>query len=305
MATPLVSVCMTTYNHEKYLAQAIEGVLAQQTSFGVELLLGEDCSTDSTPEICRAYAEKYPNCIRIISSEHNVGWRANYRRTIAAAQGKYIAMCDGDDLWSDAEKLEQQVKYMEENPSCGMCYTRSERVDEALGIRTIYPPQEGHEDLRSMLHLNTAENCTTVARKDLIEQYYAEIRPDLHPEWQTDDLPMWLWFAANSQIKFIDRITAVHRIVSGSVSHSRDYHKGIAFCDSLYNIMLWYNERYNAGERYTICRKAHREAMWSLSQNGTCSELWSRWKSDIRRTPHLLLSLDALKIIIKKRILKL
>ena len=186
-----------------------------------------------------------------------------------------------------------------------MCYTRSERVDEALGIRTIYPPQEGHEDLRSMLHLNTAENCTTVARKDLIEQYYAEIRPDMHPEWLTDDLPMWLWFAANSQIKFIDRITAGHRIVSGSVSHSRDYHKSIAFCDSLYNIMLWYNERYNAGERYAICRKAHREAMWSFSQNGTCSELWSRWKSDIRRTPRLLLSLDALKIIIKKRILKL
>ena len=84
METPLVSVCMTTYNHEAYLALAIESVLAQQTSFGVELVLGEDCSTDRTPEICRDYAEKYPDRIRLVTSPENVGWRRNYRRTFEA-----------------------------------------------------------------------------------------------------------------------------------------------------------------------------------------------------------------------------
>ncbi|MBQ7856441.1 MAG: glycosyltransferase [Alistipes sp.] len=306
MSAPLVSVCMTTYNHEEYLAQAIESVLAQQTSFGVELLLGEDCSTDTTPAICRAYAEQYPERVRIITSEHNVGWRENYRRTIASARGKYVAMCDGDDLWSDTDKLQVQTEWLEAHPECGMCYTRSERVDEAQGIRSIYPPQGGHEDFSSMLRLNTAENCTTVARKGLIEQYYTEVRPDLHPEWLTDDLPMWLWFAANSQIKFIDRITAVHRIVTGSVSHGRDLRKRIAFCDSLYEIMLWFNERYgNNKERYSILRRAHREAMWALAIEGSLRELCRRWWSDVHRTPRLLLCPDALKIVIKKRLLKL
>ena len=75
---------MTTYNHEAWLAQAIESVLAQRTSFGVELVVGEDCSTDRTAEICREYAAKIPDRIRLVTSPENVGWRANYRRTFEA-----------------------------------------------------------------------------------------------------------------------------------------------------------------------------------------------------------------------------
>ena len=73
MEMPLVSVCMTTYNHEPYIAEAIESVLAQQTSFGVELVVGEDCSTDRTAAICREYAAKYPDRIRLVTSPENVG----------------------------------------------------------------------------------------------------------------------------------------------------------------------------------------------------------------------------------------
>ena len=109
MEMPLVSVCMTTYNHEAYLAQAIESVLAQQTSFGVELVVGEDCSTDRTAAICREYAAKYPDRIRLVTSPENVGWRANYRRTFEACRGKYVAYCDGDDWWSDPRKLQMQA----------------------------------------------------------------------------------------------------------------------------------------------------------------------------------------------------
>ena len=88
METPLVSVCMTTYNHEPYIAEAIESVLAQQTSFGVELVGGEDCSTDRTAAICREYAAKYPDRIRLVTSPENVGWRANYLSTFEACSGK-------------------------------------------------------------------------------------------------------------------------------------------------------------------------------------------------------------------------
>ena len=119
--TPLVSVCMTAYNHEDYIAEAIESVLAQQTSFGMELVLGEDCSTDRTGPICREYAAKYPDRIRLVTSPGNVGMRANYRRTFDACRGKYVAYLDGDDWWTDPQKLELQVELMESDPGCGMC----------------------------------------------------------------------------------------------------------------------------------------------------------------------------------------
>ena len=87
-----LSVVMTTYNHERYIAEAIESVLRQQTTFGIEIVVGEDCSTDRTLNIVQSYATMYPEAIRIISSESNVGWRNNYRRTIEAARGRYIAL---------------------------------------------------------------------------------------------------------------------------------------------------------------------------------------------------------------------
>ena len=88
MQTPLVSVCMTTYNHAPYLREAIEGVLAQQTGFDVELVLGEDCSTDSTRAICEEYAARFPERVRLVCGVENMGWLANYLRTFEACRGR-------------------------------------------------------------------------------------------------------------------------------------------------------------------------------------------------------------------------
>ena len=134
METPLVSVCMTTYNHEAYLRQAVESILAQETSFDVELVLGDDCSADSTAAICREYAAKYPGRVRFVTGERNVGWRANYRRTFEACRGKYVAYCDGDDWWSDPRKLQMQADLLESDPSCGMCYTRASNYYQNTGL---------------------------------------------------------------------------------------------------------------------------------------------------------------------------
>ena len=123
MRTPLVSVCMTTYNHAPYLREAIESVLAQQTDFDVELVLGEDCSTDSTRAICEEYVARFPDRVRLVCGEENIGWRANYLRTFEACRGRYVAYCDGDDWWCDPRKLQRQVAWLEAHPDCGMCYT--------------------------------------------------------------------------------------------------------------------------------------------------------------------------------------
>lgn len=278
----MLSVIMTTYNHERYIAEAIESVLRQQTSFRVEIVIGEDCSTDRTLNIARDYQSMYPEGIRIVTSDENVGWRKNYRRTIAAAKGKYIALLDGDDYFTHRKKLQMQVELLEADTEAGMCYTRSERVDET-GNRTLYPEGECQTSFEAMLRRNPAENCTVVARRELVERYYDEIRPDLHPEWRTDDLPMWLWFAATGKYRTIDCPTAVHRVLRESVSHSPKYREKIAFVDSLADISIWYDKRYNASRlHHELTLAKHNTALWVLSFNGSIGEYLARWWRDVR-----------------------
>lgn len=124
MQEPLVSIVCITYNHESYLRKALDGFLMQETSFPVEIVLAEDCSSDGTRLICEEYAAKYPDRINYIWSEYNVGAVANERRAMAAARGKYIATCEGDDYWTDPLKLQHQVDFMEAHPECSVTWHR-------------------------------------------------------------------------------------------------------------------------------------------------------------------------------------
>ena len=90
-AEPVVSVIMMTYNHEPYIAQAIEGVITQQCDFPIELLIGEDCSTDRTRDICFEYQQRYPELIRLLIAETNVGMHKNMFRLLGRSKGRYIA----------------------------------------------------------------------------------------------------------------------------------------------------------------------------------------------------------------------
>lgn len=296
--TPLVSVCVTTYNHEHYIAQAIESVLGQRTTFAVEVVVGEDCSTDNTLAICRKYEEQYPDRVRVVASESNIGMHHNYRRTIEACRGKYIAMLDGDDWFSDMDKLQIQVEQLEKS-GAAMCYTRSERRGED-GSSVIYPEGALHTSFEDMLRLNTAENCTTVALKKRILEYYAEVEP-LTKGWLTDDLPMWLWFAATQTIVGIDRITAVHRMLTTSVSHSHKWNKQLDFCYSLDSIMLWFDERYNNRHlQKFLARRRQNRALWLLSYHGSVGKYLKLWWQTCRENPHLIFNIAPYGLFMKK-----
>ena len=123
---PLVSVLIITYNHSPYIADAIEGVICQKTGFPIELIIGEDCSTDNTRGIVLEYQRRYPQMIRVINSDRNVGMQRNYLRVHEAARGKYIAFCEGDDAWIDDRKLEKQVNVMRSEPDCSMVFHAAE-----------------------------------------------------------------------------------------------------------------------------------------------------------------------------------
>ncbi|WP_243349656.1 glycosyltransferase [Parabacteroides sp. FAFU027] len=122
---PIVSVCMITYNHEKYITQAIESIVSQKCNFPIELIIGEDCSTDDTRRICIEYQDKYPQIIRLLLPDSNLGVMGNFTETIMESKGKYIALCEGDDYWTDELKLQKQIDFLEANQIYVISYHNS------------------------------------------------------------------------------------------------------------------------------------------------------------------------------------
>ena len=132
--TPKVSVCMISYRHAAFIAQAIESVLAQQCDFEIELVIGDDCSPDGTGAICDEFARRDPR-VRLLPRDRNLGVMANFSRTLQACRGEYVAVCEGDDYWIDPLKLAKQVAFLDAHPatppprtrpaSCGMASRRA------------------------------------------------------------------------------------------------------------------------------------------------------------------------------------
>lgn len=299
--TPLVSVIVTTYNHEPYLANALEAILSQECDFGVEIIVGEDCSRDNTLGVCKSFADLYPDKISLITSTENVGWRRNYRRCVESAKGKYIAFCDGDDYWCDKSRLAEQVALMEQNRNVGLCYTLAERRDEKDDLLGYFPKGKGHTTLDTMLHDWCVENCTTLARRDLVLDYYATEKPENHPEWLTEDLPMWLYVVAHAKVAYIDKATAVHRVFPDSVSHSTSLAKRLAFCDSSSNIKLWFDERYNnSKQRRHLLRERMNTALWVYSHIGSVGDFVKRWWSEIKEDKMGVCNIIAYGLFVKK-----
>lgn len=118
-----VSVCITTYNLEKYIEQTLNSILSQRTSFDFEILVGDDCSTDGTREILLAYKERYPEKIKLHLQQKNVGVNKNDYDLIYLSKGEYIAWCDGDDYWIDQYKLEKQVHILDGNSQYSCVHT--------------------------------------------------------------------------------------------------------------------------------------------------------------------------------------
>lgn len=123
--TPLVSIVMIAYNLEKYIGEAIESVLMQKVNFHYELVIGEDCSTDNTLRIALQYQSENPDVIRILQREKNLGLTPNCVDTHNHCRGKYIALLDGDDYWTDKNKLQKQVDFMETHPEYAGCAHQS------------------------------------------------------------------------------------------------------------------------------------------------------------------------------------
>ncbi len=125
---PILSICVITYNHKKYIEQSLESIFSQETNFACEIIVADDCSNDGTADILRSYASKYP--LKLILQSPNKGPGLNWLDLVNAATGKYIAYLEGDDYWTDNLKLQIQVDFLEKNPDLSMCFHELEVFHE-------------------------------------------------------------------------------------------------------------------------------------------------------------------------------
>lgn len=123
---------MVTYAHEQFIAQAIESIVMQKTNFAFELVIGEDCGPDRTREICIAYQQKYPDIIKLNLPKKNVGPQQNFINAYNICKGKYIALCEGDDYWTDLSKLQKQVDFLETHPNYTMCAHAADTLTDGV-----------------------------------------------------------------------------------------------------------------------------------------------------------------------------
>lgn len=269
MTSPLVSVHMITYNHAPFIAQAVEGVLQQKTNFSFELVIGEDCSTDGTREIVFEFQKKYPDIIRVITSDKNIGAKKNGYRTIKSCQGKYTAFCEGDDYWHHPLKLQKQVDYMESHPECGMAfadcdvyYNRAKKLIRNARFSSGYQSLEklsieqilGNEKIRRW-----PWTCTAVIRRNLYEQVAAR-DPYLYQSdaFLLGDVQLWAELALISEVVYIPECLATYRIIDESATHTADPRRVLLFWISLSEMELYLCEKHKLSEN--IRRRA--ELVW-------------------------------------------
>lgn len=147
----MVSVIVLTYEHEAYIAQALDSILMQETDFSYEILIGDDASSDGTSDIVRKYAQAYPQTIQAFIREQNLGATRNLYDLLKRARGKYIASCEGDDFWSDPQKLQIQVDFLENQPEHSGCAHIVKVIDESgnsLGSEPKWICQKEHYTLK-------------------------------------------------------------------------------------------------------------------------------------------------------------
>lgn len=221
---PVVSICCLTYNHERFIREAIESFLIQETTFPVEILIHDDASNDKTASVIRKYADRHPEIIRPIYQSRNQYSVTGdfFAPVLAQARAEYIAFCEGDDYWTDPEKLELQYDLMEAEPSAAGCFHLMEMKFEDGSASQIYPPKERHhdrifEDIAFSYHLSTG---SIFYRKALYAQ-----RPAWARGLYMGDVPLIAELCLKGSFRLIDRVMGVYRQHSGGIWSALDCRK--------------------------------------------------------------------------------
>lgn len=259
-----VSVCCVTYKQEQYISQAIDSFLMQKTTFPFEIIIGEDCSDDNTLAILKVYQSRYPTLIKIITAENNVGMNKNFMRTFDSANGEFIAVCEGDDYWTDELKLQKQMEVMLKYPMCNICITKALSLHPDLTTESFC-------DLGDEVKIFPFTESILGPRKDFYPTASFFIRKN------TLDLPSWILTAPvvdyyihlfssypNGFVYLPIESTIYRRFSVGSLSSFMDNDKFIKLRLSSYTYGEKLLEIFGGGDNRNAIIKKQIEYMFSL-----------------------------------------
>jgi len=203
-----VSVLMLTYNHGKYVADAIESVVKQKTSFPFELIIGEDCSTDDTARICREYQNKYPDIIKLTINKENLGLQENFIRTYNQCTGEYIAICEGDDFWINKHKLQIQADFLDNHQNYSACFHRALNYYQENDSKSISNGgyQKKVNTVFDIINSNPITNVTVMFRRGL----FGEL-PSWFSKVTSYDFAIHVLNAEHGDVYFMNKVMAVYR----------------------------------------------------------------------------------------------
>lgn len=225
----LVSVCCITYNHASYIRQCLDGFLMQKTNFKYEVIIHDDCSTDGTTEIVREYAEKYPDIIVPLFEEKNQ-YQNGVKRIMATfvypkVRGKYMALCEGDDYWTDPLKLQKQFDYMESHPQCSLLHTAFKFLTEE--DHTLHDSLIDQEEYNKCKEENLNVACEIFNFKYRVVTASSFMRYDCYTKVVSDedfykhsfylgDIQLWAMLLQYGDIGYLPDYTTVYRVHADS-----------------------------------------------------------------------------------------
>ncbi len=249
-----VSAAIITYNQEKSLAAAVESALMQTVGFDFEVVVADDCSTDGTADVLRKLELQYPEKVRAIYRRPNIGANANLLDTIAACRGDYVAMLEGDDLWTDPRKLQRQADWLDAHPDCSLCCHAVNYVHEDGSRPTERFPRNGKEVSSLEDILTEAANfhtCSFMFRRRLFSP------PDWLRSLWIGDWPILALLAEQGGVGFIDEVMSEYHIHPGGVwSNSSRLRRADGLLQVFQHIRRHFGPRYSQQTAWLLASRA-------------------------------------------------
>ncbi len=258
METPLVSVITLAYNHARWIEETIQCILDQKVDFSFEIIVAEDCSTDGTREIVFGFAERYPDIVKIVTTDENVGGRLNGQRAHGPVRGQYVAYCEGDDFWNDDRTLAKLVGFLEANPDYGMVHTHANLYmakDGSITKNAQRMPTDLVDDdayFEILTRRREIVSSSVCARNRLLKEVFSNNEECFSERFLMGDTQRWMEIARLAKIKCIHEPLVTYRHLEESYTKSKDPNKILNFTVNVRELHYHYLDKYPCPDEVRI-----------------------------------------------------
>lgn len=299
-----VTIVTTTYNQEKYIGQAIDGMLMQKTNFPFKIVISNDCSTDKTAEILEKYRKKNPEKIEIIENEHNLGAMENFINTLSKIKDtEYVALCDGDDFWTDENKLQKQIDFLDNHKDFNICFHKAKLFYQNEEKEESIIPEDVKEitTMEDLVKSNYIVANSVVYRWKFNDRNLKEIFPsDIVP----GDYYVHLLHAEDGKIKMIDEVMSAYRRHNEGMWWSNDDSNKEKFTLKYGRKFLNF---YNAADKYIKLPQnafydQRKDIIYNIIVAYTKNNKMEQWKEDIVEDKDKEIFSNCMKDIVNRNI---